>query len=62
MTIGNQCSLYSCTIDDDVQVGFKSIILEGARIERGAIIAPNSVVPPGKLIPGGTYWGGSPVG
>ena len=61
MNIGNNCSLYSCTIDDGCQVGFKSIVLEGARLERGAVIGSNSVVPPGKLIPANTYWAGNPV-
>ena len=35
--------------------------MEGARIERGAQIAPNSVVPPGRLIPANQLWGGNPV-
>jgi len=35
--------------------------MQGARIERGAVILPNSVVPPGKLIPGGQVWGGNEV-
>jgi len=61
VNIQNGCTLYSCTIDDEVQVGFKSIILEGAKIERGAMIAPNSVVPPGRLIPAQQLWAGNPV-
>jgi len=61
VNIENNCSLYSCTVDDGVQVGFKSIILEGSRLERGCVIGPNSVVPPGRLIPAGTYWAGNPV-
>lgn len=35
--------------------------MEGAKIERGAVIAPNSVVPPGRLIPSGQLWAGNPV-
>ncbi len=35
--IANNCSLYSCIIDDDCFVGAKSTILEGARMERGRI-------------------------
>ena len=61
VNIENNCTLYSCTIDDGVLIGFKSIVLEGARIERGAVIGPNSVVPPGRLIPGGQLWVGNPV-
>lgn len=51
--IENGCTLYSCYIDEDVLVGAKSVILEGSRVEKGAVIGPNSVVPPGRLIPAG---------
>jgi hypothetical protein len=53
--------LYSCIIEDEVFVGANSVIMEGARIEKGAIILPNSVVPPGRLIPASQVWGGNPV-
>jgi carbonic anhydrase/acetyltransferase-like protein (isoleucine patch superfamily) len=59
--IEHGCTIQSALIDDDCVVGYKSIVLEGAVLERGAVIAPNSVVPPGKLIPAGTYWAGSPA-
>ena len=51
VTVGSNCSLYSCHIEDDVVVGDKSVILEGSRLEKGCQIAPGSVVPPGRLIP-----------
>jgi carbonic anhydrase/acetyltransferase-like protein (isoleucine patch superfamily) len=49
--IQNDCTLYSCTIGDNCSIGYKSIILEGAKLEDGAVLAPNTVVPPGRLIP-----------
>jgi carbonic anhydrase/acetyltransferase-like protein (isoleucine patch superfamily) len=61
VTIGSHCTLYSCHIEDDVRIGDKSVILEGARIEEGAQIAPGSVVPPGRLIPAKQLWAGNPV-
>lgn len=61
VNIGSNCTLYSCTVDDEVTIGLKSIILEGARLERGSVIGPNSVVPPGRLIPANQYWAGNPV-
>jgi len=61
VNIGNNCTLYSCTIDDECYVGFKSIILEGAQLERGCAIGHNSVVPPGRVIPSGQLWAGNPV-
>ena len=50
-TIGNNCTLYSCEIGQDVMIGDKCVILEGAKIEDGAQILAGSVVPPGRLIP-----------
>lgn len=35
VSIGTQCSIYSCIIDDDVVVGANSVIMQGARLERG---------------------------
>ena len=61
VTIGAGCSLYSCHIEDDVVIGDKCVILEGARLEAGCMIAPGSVVPPGRLIPAKQLWGGNPV-
>ena len=50
-TIGSNCTLYSCHIEEDVTIGDRCVILEGARLEKGCQIAPGSVVPPGRLIP-----------
>ena len=59
--IGNGCSIYSSLIDDNVEIGFKTIIAEGTILERGCKIGPNSYVPAGKLIPSNEFWEGSPV-
>lgn len=61
VTIENNCTLYSCIIDDGVYIGANTIILEGSKVEKGAAISPNSFVPPGRLIPAGQLWGGNPV-
>jgi carbonic anhydrase/acetyltransferase-like protein (isoleucine patch superfamily) len=55
------CSLYSCIIEDECFIGANTVIMEGSRVEKGAIVLPNSVVPPGRLIPAGQVWGGNPV-
>jgi len=59
--IGPRCTLVSCTIDDYAHVGAGSVILEGARLENGCMVAPGSVVPPGRLIPAKQLWAGNPV-
>lgn len=35
-TIGSNCTLYSCQIGNDVVIGDKCVVLEGAKIEDGA--------------------------
>lgn len=60
VTIEPGCSIHSCIIDDDVVIGANSVIGQGVRIERGAVILGNSVVQPGRHIPGGQVWGGNP--
>lgn len=61
VSVGSGCTLYSCTIDDNVVIGDKAVILEGARLERGCVIGPNTVVPAGRLIPAGQHWEGNPA-
>jgi len=61
VTIGSNCTLYSCHIEDDVLIGDRCVILEGARLEKGCMLAPGSVVPPGRLIPAKQLWAGNPV-
>jgi carbonic anhydrase/acetyltransferase-like protein (isoleucine patch superfamily) len=58
--VGAGCSLYSCHIEDEVVIGDNCVVLEGARIEKSAELAPGSVVPPGRLIPTKQLWGGNP--
>lgn len=59
--IGSDCTLYSCHIGNDVVIGDKSVVLEGAKIENSAQLLAGSVVPPGRLIPTKQLWGGNPV-
>ena len=59
--IEHSCHLFSCIVDDNVHIGFKSVIGEGAQLERGCVIAPNSTVQPGTVIPENTLWEGNPV-
>jgi acetyltransferase-like isoleucine patch superfamily enzyme len=46
-------------IEDDVWIGANSTVLDGAYIERGAVIAAGSVV--NKRVPSYTVWGGVPA-
>jgi len=61
VNVQSNCTLYSCTIDDECLIGHNTVILEGSKVERGSVIGPNSVVPPGRLIPSHQLWAGNPV-
>jgi acetyltransferase-like isoleucine patch superfamily enzyme len=47
------------TIEDDVWIGANSVILDGAHIEKGAVIAANSIV--ASRVLAYEVWGGSPA-
>merc|ERR1712137_820253 len=61
VTIGSGCSLYSCTIEDMVEVGPNSIVCDGALVEKNSKVGAGSVVPPGARIPSGQLWQGNPA-
>jgi carbonic anhydrase/acetyltransferase-like protein (isoleucine patch superfamily) len=61
VVLQNSCTLYSCTVGNEVLVGHRSIVMEGAKLEDGCAIGPNSVVPPGRIIPSNQLWAGNPV-
>lgn len=61
VNIEHSCALMSCLVDDDVHIGHRTVVMEGAQLERGCVIAPNSYVPAGVRIPAYTLWAGVPV-
>lgn len=44
-----------------MHIGHRSVIMEGAQLERGCVIGPNSFVPAGSRVPAYTYWAGNPI-
>jgi carbonic anhydrase/acetyltransferase-like protein (isoleucine patch superfamily) len=58
VTVGHNCVIHSCTLEDDVLVGMGSVILGGAVIGRGSIVGAGTVVlsdariPPYSLVAG----------
>lgn len=61
VTVGHQCLLHSCTVEEDALVGMGSIVLDGAVIGEGAFLGAGSLVPPGKVIPPNTLALGRPA-
>lgn len=58
VSVGHNCTLHGCTIDDNVIVGMGSTVLNGAKIGKNSIVGAGSLVTqnkefePGKLILG----------
>ncbi len=51
VTLGHGAVVHGATIEDDVLIGIKAIVLNGARIGRGSVIAAGALVAPGTIIP-----------
>ncbi|MCP4548870.1 MAG: gamma carbonic anhydrase family protein [bacterium] len=51
VTVGHGATLHGCTIEDDVLVGMRATVLNGARIGRGSLIAAGALVREGQEIP-----------
>jgi carbonic anhydrase/acetyltransferase-like protein (isoleucine patch superfamily) len=60
VTVGHQVMLHGCTIEDDVLVGIGAVVLNGARVGRGSVIAACALVPEGMEVPPGSVVMGVP--
>ncbi|MBW1975465.1 MAG: gamma carbonic anhydrase family protein [Deltaproteobacteria bacterium] len=47
VTIGHGATVHGCTVEDECLIGIGAIILDGAYIERHAVVAAGAVVTPG---------------
>eukprot|EP00906_Rhabdomonas_costata_P020735 RCo030176 len=61
VTIGPNCKLHACDIEDFVSIGSGCSIRYGAKIGKFSIIAAGSVVEEDQLIPPFEIWGGAPA-
>ena len=53
--------LRSTSVQDDVIIGDKSILMEGSLVETQSILMPGTVLPPGRYIGSGEIWAGNPA-
>ena len=61
VTIGHNCTIHGCTIDDDVLIGMGTVVLNGAHIPSNCIIGAKSLVTQNKTFPEGKLIMGSPA-
>ena len=61
VTIGHNCTVHGCTVEDMVVIGMGARVLNNSRIGEGSIIAAGAVVPEGTIVPPRTLWAGVPA-
>jgi gamma-carbonic anhydrase len=61
ITVGHMVLLHACTVESNAFVGMKSCVMDGAYVERHAMVAAGALLTPGKRVPSGELWGGSPA-
>ncbi|MFV1973901.1 MAG: gamma carbonic anhydrase family protein [Thiohalobacterales bacterium] len=61
ITVGHQCILHGCTVEDRCLVGMAATVMDGAVLRSGVLLGAGSLVPPGQELEGGFLWMGSPA-
>ena len=61
VTVGQNCVLKGCTVDDYATIGDGSVIQEGAYVESYGQLEAGSVLPVGARVPKGEVYGGNPA-
>ena len=51
VTVGHMAMLHGCTIEEDTLIGIGAIVLNGAKIGKGSVIAASALIPEGMQIP-----------
>jgi carbonic anhydrase/acetyltransferase-like protein (isoleucine patch superfamily) len=60
VTVGHCAIVHGAIVEDDVLIGMRATVLNGARIGSGSIIAAGALVTPGTVIPPGSLVMGMP--
>ncbi len=60
VTVGHSAVLHGCVIEDRCLIGMGVIVLNGARIGAGSILAAGTLVPERAVVEPGSLWMGSP--
>jgi carbonic anhydrase/acetyltransferase-like protein (isoleucine patch superfamily) len=60
ITLGHGAIVHGATVEDNVLIGIRATVLNGARIGEGSIIAAGALVPPGMVVPPGSMVMGLP--
>jgi carbonic anhydrase/acetyltransferase-like protein (isoleucine patch superfamily) len=61
VTVGHMALLHACIVENSGFVGMKSIVMDGSKIEKHAMLATGALLTAGKTVPTGELWAGSPA-
>ena len=61
VTVGHGAIVHGATVEDDVVIGMRAVILNGARIGTGSIVAAGAIVTEGTEIPANSLAMGIPA-
>ncbi|HLS69509.1 MAG TPA: gamma carbonic anhydrase family protein [Kiloniellales bacterium] len=61
VTIGHLALLHACTVEDGAFIGMRSVVMDLAVVEGGAMVAAGAVVTPRKRVAKGELWAGNPA-
>lgn len=61
VTVGHQCVLHACTVENRCFIGIGSVVLDGATLRAGVLLGAGSLVTEGKDLEGGYLWVGRPA-
>jgi carbonic anhydrase/acetyltransferase-like protein (isoleucine patch superfamily) len=51
VTLGHGAIVHAAVVEDDVLIGIRATVLDGARIGQGSLIAAGTLIPPGMVVP-----------
>lgn len=61
VTLGHGAIVHGATVDDDVMIGMRAVVMNGARIGRGSLVAVGAIVLEGAVVPPGSVVMGTPA-
>jgi gamma-carbonic anhydrase len=61
VTVGHNVTLHGCILEDECFIGMGAVVLDGAAVETGGMLAAGALLTPAKRVKYGELWGGQPA-
>ena len=61
VTVGHNCILHGCIIEDEVLIGMGSIVMDNVRVGKGSYVGAGTLITAGKVIPPNSLVFGNPM-